>query len=93
MPSPGDKISLRCWTDKPYRSKHRVLREARIVAVRKIRFAGYFFDGGPRDARGREISLDSFATADGFTDWISLVEWFDNTYGLPFEGIVIYWDA
>lgn len=91
IPQAGDRISLRAWTGKPYRSKHRVLREARIVAVRKVRFAGYFFDGGPRDARGEGISLDAFAQADGFACWRELVKWFESTHGLPFEGIVIHW--
>jgi hypothetical protein len=91
IPKAGDLISLRCWTGAPYRSKQRVLREATIVAVRTIHFAGYFFDGGPRDAANKEICLNDFAKADGFSSWREMVEWFDETHGLPFEGIVIHW--
>jgi hypothetical protein len=91
LPKAGDRISLRAWSGRPYRSKQLVLREAQIVAVRKIRFAGYFFNGGPRDAHGKRISLDAFAQADGFGCWQELQTWFGETHGLPFEGIVIYW--
>lgn len=91
MPKPGDTISLRAWSGAPYRSKQKILREAVIVSVRKVRFAGYFFDGGPRDALGNEISLNAFAKSDGFGSWKDLVEWFMKNHGLPFEGIVIHW--
>lgn len=33
MPKPGDWISLRCWTGRPYWSKQRVLRDAVIAVV------------------------------------------------------------
>jgi len=35
--------------------------------------------------------LDIFAILDGFTDWTEMIKWFEDTHGLPFEGILIKW--
>jgi len=35
--------------------------------------------------------LDIFAILDGFTDWAEMIKWFEDTHGLPFEGILIKW--
>jgi hypothetical protein len=91
MPEAGDKISLRCWVDKPYRSKQRVLREAVITRV-----DAFSIDCFPT-LRINDLGLktrrecDEFARADGFEDYPALLEWFRDTHGLPFEGVVIYW--
>ena len=83
MPKPGDRISLRMWTGKPYRSKQRVLRESVIAAVEP-------FD---LDAMRlwRESDRDAFARADGFGDWPEMLQWFISTHGYPFKGVVIFW--
>jgi hypothetical protein len=93
MPKAGDKISLRCWTGKPYCSKQRVLREATITRVDT-----FSIDTFPtmriNDIRLKYRSAcDEFARADGFADYPALLEWFHATHGLPFEGIVIHWNA
>ena len=86
MPKPGDKISLRMWTGKPYRSKQRVLREAIIteVAMVDITATGIVVNGYAEPC-------DAFAVADGFRDFFELRDWFKATHGLPFEGVVIKW--
>lgn len=33
-----------------------------------------------------------FAVDDGFNTPQDLIEWFNFTHGLPFDGIVIYWE-
>ena len=38
-----------------------------------------------------EIMLDHEAQRDGFTSFRELAHWFDETYGLPFEGQIIRW--
>jgi len=91
MPKPGDKISLRAWTGKPYRSKQRVLMESTITHVDT-----FSIDTFPtmriNDIRLKYRSAcDEFARADGFEDYPALLEWFHKTHGLPFEGIVIHW--
>ena len=37
--------------------------------------------------------LDNFAIADGFDNWQQLIEFFENTHSLPFEGVLIEWDS
>jgi len=86
IPLPGDTISLRTWTDKPYRSKQRVLREAKIFEVSSCTIfeSAVYVNGKPEHRH-------EFAVADGFTDYGELVEWFKNVHGLPFNGICIKW--
>lgn len=35
--------------------------------------------------------LDTFAIADGFSNWLELKNWFAKTHGLPFKGKLIKW--
>lgn len=37
--------------------------------------------------------LDRFAISDGFDNWQELIDFFEHTHGLPFEGDLIEWDA
>ena len=90
MPKTGDRISLRAWTGKPYRSKQRVLRESVITKVEKIKFTRLhrvqFEDG--------ILTCDDewkFAVADGFETPAAMFDWFAATHGLPFEGVLISW--
>lgn len=93
MPKPGDRISLRMWTGKPYRSKQRVLRESEITAVETISLC----DTGREllvYLNGHELhpeQINEFAAADGFKGGIEMFNWFEATHGLPFDGVVIKW--
>ncbi|WP_157837108.1 ASCH domain-containing protein [Geminisphaera colitermitum] len=99
MPQAGDAISLRCWTGLPYRSKQRVLREATISQVSEIVIAAEGISPirveplGTSGALNYWPSPDVFAHADGFADWPEMREWFATTHGLPFAGIIIFWDT
>jgi hypothetical protein len=87
VPQPGDIISLRCWTGKPYRSKQRVLKEGVVTKTIPVQVneSGVLMCG-------LELHYpDAFARADGFEDMPALVEWFRATYGLPFSGVMISW--
>ena len=90
MPQPGDRISLRTWTGAPYRSKQRVLRDGVVTRVRLIEIETYAItiDG----KRLHAFEEESFAKADGFPSVSDLVDWFGETHGLPFDGIVIEWE-
>jgi hypothetical protein len=98
MPLRGDRISLREWSDKPYRSPQRILREAVISEVVKIRIeTGRIWVAGqshitkyPQRSSGDQ-TLDSFAMADGFESWDAMEAWFQDQHGLPFEGVLIQW--
>lgn len=97
LPHPGDRISLRAWTGKPYRSKQRVLRDALIMVVELVTITkeSATFSHPPLGKFPYRLTgvdqLNHFALADGFTSWIELVEWFDAEHGLPFSGICIHW--
>ncbi len=94
MPKAGDRISLREWTGKPYRSKQRVLREAIISEVQSIWFNGVtILLDDPKGENGllpRAVE-EAFARADGFENLKAMSDWFEANHGLPFEGIVIKW--
>lgn len=90
MPREGDRISLRCWTGKPYRSKQRVLRETVVTQVRDILIytdGVTLYDGYAGYAPNQHI----FAVNDGFRSWPDMLQWFREQHGLPFNGIVIFW--
>ncbi len=38
-----------------------------------------------------EGDLDTFAHSDGFRDYAEMRDWFEQTHGLPFEGLLIRW--
>lgn len=84
---PGDLLSLRRWTGKPYRSKQQLLRTAVCTAVSPISITGHgvCVDGLP-------VPADQIARADGFRDWLHMLGWFADTHGLPFTGELIEWD-
>ena len=96
MPQAGDRISLRAWTGKPYRSKQRILRESKILKVDPVIITHDKIYVG-----GQPVDRDAFAWADGFratlhgglwwSPWLCMYDWFVETHGLPFEGIVIHW--
>lgn len=39
-----------------------------------------------------EPTDNEFAEADGFPSFMDMSAWFEKTHGLPFEGVVIYWE-
>lgn len=95
MPKVGDLESWREWTGKPYRSKQRELAVVRIAGVWQVNLYGQLrpeapvifqtFDG----TLPRYGSLDQFASADGFSNFPEMLEWFERTHSLPFTGILI----
>jgi hypothetical protein len=88
-PAPGDEISLRAWTDKPYRSKQRILGTGTIQQVSDIEIYGDSIH-----ITGRRLSTEereAFAIADGFPSFHELAKWFRHTHDLPFHGIIIRW--
>jgi len=87
---PGDPLSLREWTGKPYRSKQRVLRDVKCRRVDYIDlYENEYCSDGKRFTHEKE--LNKFARADGFKCWGELRAWFQKTHGLPFNGELISW--
>jgi hypothetical protein len=96
MPRPGDLISLRTWTGRPYHSPQRILREEIISDVAPITINPYSLTIGAEylgiDPLGYNARYD-FARADGFSCWEEMRDWFETEHGLPFDGIVIFWSV
>lgn len=90
MPKVGDKISLREWTGKPYRSRQRILKESVITRVDDI-----YINHGGIELNGStlfEHAARRFAQADGFQSEREMIDWFKSTHGLSFLGVVISWE-
>lgn len=90
MPKIGDVISLREWTGLPYRSPQRVLKESVIIHLASCNMDRYdqLIVGGTRITGPRQ---DEFAVKDGFKDAQEMFDWFEETHGWPFEGILTVW--
>lgn len=85
----GERVSLRKWAGKPYRSKQPVLRESVITEVTPISITEDLVSLG-----SNELALEqtwSLAKADGFNTLKDFFEWFRFTHGLPFYGVLIKW--
>ena len=102
IPRCGDTLSLRMWKGKPYRSKQRVLLETKLDDIKVCHIDEKGIVMQPPSgcllaiAGAKIITLDGehadrFARADGFTDWNEMREWFKAEHGLPFDGVVLYW--
>ncbi len=96
--SPGDRLSLREWKGKPYRSKQRILLTAWCTKVEIFEI----FHGGIdmeefRFRVGDTQMVGTYrrqvAVADGFHDEFDMIGWFSVTHGLPFAGIRISWEV
>jgi hypothetical protein len=95
MPKPKDRISLRTWTDKPYRSKQRLLGEGTITHVDRIEITADGVTLLPQTNIAATVRVKlppgPFAVADGFSCWEEMRQWFEHQHGLPFTGILIRW--
>lgn len=80
---PGDTLSLRQWTGRPYRSKQRVLRTAICRNVVPVLIVP-----GTSGA-----AFEDLAKADGFSSFAEMKRWFAEVHGLPFEGEMIVWEG
>jgi hypothetical protein len=89
----GDRLSLRAWSDKPYRSKQIVLREATCSRVSTIEIDETFqeivfvVDG----QRLQQEQWARLARDDGFACTTDMLDWFRDVHGLPFRGVLISW--
>ena len=94
--SPGDILSLRRWTGKPYRSKQAIIREVTCTKVLTFVIGSdsrfLVIDGlDPHLLDAAESAV--LANQDGFDTQDEMVDLFQRTYGLPFYGEIIEWFA
>lgn len=85
----GEKLSLREWIGKPYRSKQRVLREAICRSVAEFHIS----ETGASHMIGAPFNFEELARNDGFRSYNEMIEWFKSTHGLPFDGVLIGWET
>lgn len=75
----------------------RLLGEADVISVSSIEIFGteMKIDGhllhATLHSRDDEQTDNEFAKADGFESFMDMADWFQNTHGLPFKGVVIRW--
>lgn len=89
--------SLKLYTGM--RSKScRLLGTAKVTRIETIKIeATSMYRNGrlvPASIHSRDCEQtdNEFAEADGFESFMDMSSWFDKIHGLPFEGIVIYWN-
>lgn len=96
---PGDELSLRVWTGKPYRSKHReIIPKRTCLAVRPVRMHGNH-EKLLLDLDGTVVvdptDLHYLAQKEGFTSWSEMQAWFCEVHHItatnPFTGMLIEW--
>ena len=85
---PGQILSLRVWTGKPYRSKQSEIAKAEVTSVEPVFLQEKKLILG-LVVRNTDYA-EQFAIADGFESYETLCWWFSHTHGLPFVGEVIY---
>ncbi len=94
----GDKIRL--YTGLRTKQR-RLLCEARVTSVRPVMLDRTSMTLGGHEMRqgngnqyfDPETFDGDFAIADGFGEYMEMAAWFDDTHGLPFEGVVIQWET
>jgi hypothetical protein len=86
---PGDVLSLRRWSGKPYRSKHVFLGDRICERVLPVVIAPGWLqvDGVSLTA----WMAEEFARLDGFPSAADMWDWFDATYRGPIRGELIGW--
>ena len=77
---PGDALSLRRWSGRPYRSKQEVVLETTCTSVEAVRIDH------------TEHPTEELARADGFDGVGEMLQWFEYHHGLPFDGWIIRWE-
>jgi hypothetical protein len=91
----GDSLSLRKWKGKAYRSQQIEIATAKCIETARIEITqhGVIVENETgSEVRGGAESLHDFAKADGFESWGHMRDWFKETHGLPFHGVLIRWE-
>lgn len=93
----GDKLYM-WWKSRSPKEKEK-LGEAKCINVASITIKkdGYSINSDNLFLNSGEfsddLSLCLLAISDGFNNWQELIDFFELTHGLPFEGDLIAWDS
>lgn len=87
----GERLSLRRWQGKAYRSSQVKIIDAECTGVFDILICATGIRIGTGEFRTDVAWLDEFARGDGFSGWGEMRTFFASRfgYGLPFEGTLI----
>jgi hypothetical protein len=81
----GDIVSIRCWSDKPYKSPQiKIWFDTAVIETKDFRKTGnnFFVD----EHKLEDIGVAKLAENDGLND-VDFLAWFDE----DFQGQVIFW--
>ena len=84
----GDKLDL-CWKQQSLgieKLGEAICKRIDPIEISKNRLVLPYISSGMFNV------LNAFAIADGFDDWNQLIKFFEETYGLPFKGVLIEWE-
>ncbi len=97
VPSVGDVLDHRAWDGVPYRagSRQARIREDVCTSVTPLRIhiaRGLAFIRSGAYYMHVEQAI-AFVKRDGFANVPEMVEYLERAHGLPFEGVLIEWNA
>lgn len=92
---PGDALSLRRWTGKPYRSKQEVIcegvcRKVTTFSAHVVSNCGWTVWVDCEHVYGD--ALDNLAALDGFDNAEDMKAWFLDVHGCDFNGYIVQWE-
>ena len=91
----GERVQL--YADMRFKTCRKLVTPDPVcVSVRPITLDTYAGSGGliRRVSPGGWFPVsDGFAREDGFESWTLMRDWFKETHGLPFHGVLIEWRA
>jgi hypothetical protein len=94
MPRVGDIADLREWSGKPYRSKQTKIDQGEIYEIMHITIrpdGSVWWHHHNNDWRLEDFMVGHIARLDGFRTIAEFLEFFRESYGLPFEGVLFRW--
>ncbi len=85
----GDRLYL--WWKQRSQTDREKLGEANCIRTEEVTIYTKFVSINNQSIIDPS-ELDTFAIADGFDNWLHMMQWFSDTHGLPFTGDLFEWD-
>lgn len=92
----GAALSLRYWSEKPYRSPQIEFATTVCAITLCVRIEREFISLSRCGVPWQGVrDLNAFARGDGFESWEEMREYFTSRfgYGLPFDGVLYGWEG
>ena len=91
---PGEELSHRRWTAKPYRGPQEIILASQCDYVELVQIGRRKNGSLAVELSGRllgPVAVERFAKADGFEDAADMLSYYVSDRSLPFAGVVIRW--